>query len=144
MSEEILIIEDSGFFVRAYSKVLTEAGYRVLIACDGRSGMNTAESCHPSLIILDLLIPGMTGIEVLRKLKRSATLRDIPVLVVSCLSEANGKKLILEGAVGFCHKTTITADTLRTAVDDALRNRVLVPQAVQYPMAVVSNKRASR
>src|SRR5689334_2725637 len=136
MTDAILIIEDSGFFVRAYSKVLTQAGYRVLIACDGKSGVSTAEACHPSLIILDLLIPGMTGIEVLRTLKQSADLHDIPVLVVSSLSEANGKKLIREGAVGFCQKTRITAEVLQAAVTEALRNRTLVPQVLSPSAAL--------
>jgi CheY-like chemotaxis protein len=43
LNDSVLIIEDSGFFVRGYSKVLSEVGYQVLIACDGQSGIHVAQ-----------------------------------------------------------------------------------------------------
>ena len=132
-NDNILVIDDSGFFVRAYSKVLSEAGYPVLIACDGQSGISTATACHPSLIILDLLLPGMSGIDVLQQLKGNPSTCDIPVIVVSSLSDNNATKVILEGAVAFCGKETVTAEVLEKAVNDVLRRRVLQPGGVIHP-----------
>lgn len=121
-SDSVLIIEDSGFFVRAYSKVLSEAGYRVLIACDGQSGIRVAQVCHPSVIILDLLLPDVLGSDVLRALKSSPTTSRTPVLVISSLSG-----VILEGADGFVEKASVTAEILENTVHNILRQRVLQP-----------------
>jgi twitching motility two-component system response regulator PilH len=100
-SERILIVDDSKFIAQAYSRVLLSLGYRVLIACDGKTGIVAAESCKPSLILLDMLMPDMDGLEVLRRLKRTPSTTNIPVLIASSLSENNSKKLIEEGAEGY-------------------------------------------
>ena len=55
----ILIVDDSKFIAQAYSRLLLGLGYRVLIACDGKTGSFAAESCNPSLILLDMLMPDM-------------------------------------------------------------------------------------
>jgi CheY-like chemotaxis protein len=75
-------------------------GYGVLIACYGKTGIFAAESCKPSLVLLDMLMPDMDGIEVLRALKRTPSTSEIPVLAISSMSEKNAKKLIEEGAAG--------------------------------------------
>src|SRR6202140_1844855 len=90
-NDVVLIVDDSKFIAQAYSRVLLGAGYRVLIACDGKTGLFAAESCNPSLILLDMLMPDMDGIEVLRTLKRMPSTPPIPVLVVSSLSEKNNE-----------------------------------------------------
>src|SRR5580700_6466060 len=91
-NDVILIVDDSKFIAQAYSKVLMGLGYRVLIACDGKTGIFAAESCKPSLILLDMLMPDMDGLEVLRTLKRIPSTTSIPVLIASSLSENNSKK----------------------------------------------------
>jgi CheY-like chemotaxis protein len=82
-NDVILIVDDSKFIAQAYSKVLMGLGYRVLIACDGKTGIFAAESCKPSLILLDMFMPDMDGLEVLRTLKRTPSTTSIPVLVTS-------------------------------------------------------------
>jgi CheY-like chemotaxis protein len=126
-NDSVLVIEDSGFFVRAYSKVLSEAGYQVLIACDGQSGIQAAQACRPSVIILDLLLPGLSGMDVLKRLKSNPATSYTPVLVVSSLSGANAKNVILEGADGFCEKANVTAEILEKSVSNILKRRVLQP-----------------
>lgn len=103
-NDMILVVDDSKFIAQAYSRVLLDLGYRVLIACDGKTGIFAAESCKPSLILLDMLMPDMDGLEVLRTLKRTPSTTNIPVWVTSSLSEKNSIKLIEEGAVGYFEK----------------------------------------
>jgi twitching motility two-component system response regulator PilH len=126
-SDIILIIDDSKFIAQAYSRVVMGLGYRVLIACDGKTGLFAAESCKPSLILLDMLMPDMDGLEVLRTLKRTPSTTNIPVLVTSSLSEKNSKKLIEEGAMGYFEKESMTQEKLESAISGILKKRLLVP-----------------
>jgi CheY-like chemotaxis protein len=117
----ILIVDDS------HSRVLLGLGYRVLIACDGKTTLFAAESCNPSIILLDMLMPDMDGVEVLRTLKQTPSTAHIPVLAISSLSEKNGKKLIQEGAAGYFEKGSMTPEKLENAISGILRKRRLVP-----------------
>ena len=123
----ILIIDDSKFIAHAYSKILLGLGYRVLIACDGKTGIFAAANCSPSLILLDMLMPDMDGVEALRTLKQTPSTSDIPVLVISSLSEKNGVKLIQEGAAGYFEKGSMTPETLENAISGILKKRLLIP-----------------
>ena len=126
-TDVILIIDDSKFIAQAYSKVLMGLGYRVLIACDGKTGIFAAESCNPSLVLLDMLMPDMDGAEVLRTLKRTPSTANIPVLAISSMSEKNAKKLIEEGAAGYFEKGSMTHEKLENAISGILKKRLLVP-----------------
>ncbi len=100
INDVILIVDGSKFVAQAYSRVLLGLGYRVLVACDGKTGLSAAASCNPSIILLAMLLPDMDGIDVLRTLKQTPSTTDIPVLIISSLSEKNGKKLIQGGQQG--------------------------------------------
>ena len=126
-NDVILIVDDSKFVAQAYSKVLLGLGYRVLIACDGKTGLFAAESCHPAIILLDMLMPDMGGVEALRRLKRTSSTADIPVLIITSLSEKNRQTLIHEGAAGYFEKGSMTPETLENAISGILKKRLLVP-----------------
>jgi len=81
-NDVILIVDDSKFIAQAYCPVLLGLGYRVLIAGDGKTGLFAAESCNPSTIVLDMLMPDRDGVDVLRTLKQTASTSDIPVLAI--------------------------------------------------------------
>jgi CheY-like chemotaxis protein len=123
----ILIVDDSKFVAQAYSKILLGLGYRVLIACDGKTGLFAAESCHPAIILLDMLMPDMGGVEALRRLKQTSSTADIPVLIITSLSEKNRQTLIHEGAAGYFEKGSMTPETLENAISGILKKRLLVP-----------------
>jgi len=127
-NDMILIVDDGKFIAQTYSRVLLGLGYRVLIACDGKTGIFAAASCKPSLILLDMLMPDMDGLEVLRTLKRTPSTTNIPVLVTSSLSEKNSIKLIQEGAQGYFEKGSMTQEKLENAISGILKQRLLVPR----------------
>lgn len=79
----ILIIDDDAFAQKFYGGGLEEAGFKVAYASDGKVGLEAAKAGKPDAIILDLLMPVMGGLAVLAALKRDATLRAIPVIVLS-------------------------------------------------------------
>jgi CheY-like chemotaxis protein len=78
-TDVILIVDDSKFIAQAYSRVPLGLGYRVLIACDDKTGLFAAESCNPSLILLDMLMPDMDGVDVLRRSRQTPSTTDIPI-----------------------------------------------------------------
>jgi signal transduction histidine kinase/DNA-binding response OmpR family regulator len=85
----ILIIEDDPGAVRLLRTYLEGEGYRVEVATDGETGIAAAQAHAPDAIILDVLLPGIDGWEVLRRLKGDPGLRDLPVVVVSVVDERN-------------------------------------------------------
>jgi CheY-like chemotaxis protein len=71
-------VDDSKFMRKHVPKYCWALGYRVLIACNGKTGLFAAESCSPSLILLDMLMPDMDRLEVLQTLKRRSIRRSRP------------------------------------------------------------------
>jgi signal transduction histidine kinase/CheY-like chemotaxis protein len=84
---EVLVIEDDPSAVRLLRTYLEADGYTVRVASDGEQGLAEARSARPSAIILDVLLPGLDGWEVLRRLKADPEVRDIPVIVVTVVDE---------------------------------------------------------
>jgi CheY-like chemotaxis protein len=85
----VLVIEDDPGAVRLLRTYLEAEGYEVVVAPDGEAGLAAARASVPAAIILDVLLPGIDGWEVLRRLKVDAQLRDIPVVVATVVDERN-------------------------------------------------------
>jgi CheY-like chemotaxis protein len=126
--ETILLVEDSKFLRAATERILTKAGYQVICAGDGDDALELAGSSLPHLIVLDMMLPKLSGPEVLRSLKKNDLTAHIPVVVLSSLSQNNGQKLVQEGADAFIEKGSLLANPgrLLEAVMAALL-RIAVP-----------------
>jgi DNA-binding response OmpR family regulator len=120
----ILLIDDSKLLRTANARALVRAGYQVISVGDGEEGLRSARESVPDLILLDMLLPKVTGLDVLRGLKSDTRTKNIPVIVLSALSQANEAKLVKEGAAAFFEKSEKMLDNdsadLITAVRDAL------------------------
>ncbi|GAB4260487.1 MAG: response regulator transcription factor [Methylomicrobium sp.] len=82
-----MIIDDTPGNLALLSDLLSEAGYRVLVAIDGLSALEQIELMKPDIILLDVVMPGIDGFETCRKLKGNPATDDIPVLFMTGLSE---------------------------------------------------------
>jgi two-component system cell cycle response regulator len=102
---KILLIEDSRFQRVANERALVKAGYSVIQAGDGEEGLRVARKDAPDLILLDMMLPKVSGLDVLRALKGDALVKHIPVIVLSGLGQANEDKLMGEGAAAFVLKS---------------------------------------
>ncbi len=102
--ETILLVEDSKFLRIATERAITKAGYQVISAGDGEEAVAQATAKLPDLVILDMLLPKLSGPAVLQKLKANPVTARIPVLVLSSLSQKNEEKLLQEGATAFLEK----------------------------------------
>ena len=83
----ILIIEDDGDIVELLQYNLSKEGFRVRVARDGDAGMVEARRYRPDLILLDLMLPGIDGLELCRRMKRDEELSTIPIVMVTAKSE---------------------------------------------------------
>ena len=80
---KVLIVDDAADTVKLLAYALTEQGYDVSLAYNGREALEAAAGQHPDAILLDVMMPGLSGIEVCRRLKADPALRVIPVLLVT-------------------------------------------------------------
>ncbi len=81
----ILIVEDNSIVRLMVQTILNVEGYRIIEATDGRSGINKALQEKPDLILMDILLPGLNGVDAIGILKRDPKTRHIPVIAISCL-----------------------------------------------------------
>ena len=102
---KILLIEDSKFQRIANGRALLKAGYSVIHAGDGDEGLRIARESMPDLILLDMMLPKLSGLDVLRALKADVLVKHIPVVVLSGLGQANEAKLLKQGAAAFLVKS---------------------------------------
>jgi CheY-like chemotaxis protein len=107
---KILLVEDSKFLRMATERALARAGYEVLTAADGQSALAVAEKQKPDLILLDMLLPKITGPDVLKTLKRNPVTAQIAVVVLSGLSPKNAERLQQDGAFAFLEKSELSLD----------------------------------
>ena len=128
---DILVIEDDPSAVRLLREYLEGAGYRVRVAPSGEMGIEAAVGDRPAAIVLDVLLPGIDGWEVLRRLKADDRVHDIPVVIVTVVEERDVGFAL--GAVDYLvkpiHRETLLAILGRYVAADGGRTtprRVLV------------------
>ena len=118
---KILIIEDEVSLLKSLTEVLEERGYEVVGATDGESGLRLAQERNPDLIILDLLLPGMDGVDVLRQLRENKETEGIPVLVLTNLSdEKTVAEVLAVGGKDYLVKSDVNLEMIANKVEEIL------------------------
>ena len=97
--ELILLVEDNDKNRKLVRDVLTVKGYRLLEAETGEDGVRLAQAHHPALILMDIQLPGISGIEALRQLRGDADTGGIPVIAVTASAMTHDRQTIM--AAGF-------------------------------------------
>jgi DNA-binding response OmpR family regulator len=107
--KKILIIEDDKFLRELISQKILKEGYEIAEAVDGESGLNSAKSEKPDLILLDLILPRIDGFEVLARIKSDPEISQIPVIILSNLGQKDDiEKGLKMGAIDFLIKAHFT------------------------------------
>lgn len=102
---KILLIEDEAGFRQIYRDVLTADGYEVFEAQDGEKGWQLIKEKKPDLILLDLIIPKISGYDILKRIREDPEIKNMPVLVFSVLENSEDiKKSMLLGATDYIVK----------------------------------------
>lgn len=103
--ESILIVDDTPANLQLLAQMLSEQGYKVRMAQDGKMALMSVESSVPDLILLDIMMPELNGYEVCSKLKASSFTKDIPIIFISALNEVFDKVKSFEvGGVDYITK----------------------------------------
>ncbi|MGC4073421.1 MAG: response regulator [Nibricoccus sp.] len=117
----VLVVDDIQRNVQLVGATLTREGYEVLFATSGEQALERLQARQPDLVLLDLMMPGMDGMEVCRRIKRDPRTVTLPVIFLTAANEAElAAKALSEGAVDFINKPFNTAELLarvRTHVD---------------------------
>ena len=142
----ILLVEDNRILQLASQRLLSRAGYRVLIAEDGEKAVAMAHTEMPDIILLDMMLPKLSGPEVLNSLKQDPSTAHIPVIVLTGLSKKNEDKLRKVGSAAFIEKSQ-SADNpnlLLLTIEKVLNNTKIdrevfdgIPLAIHKPAATV-------
>jgi DNA-binding response OmpR family regulator len=88
MKQSILIVEDDNVLQEMYCEKFEMDGFKVEKAATGREGLKTLEENIPDIILLDILMPDMNGLEMLKEMKKNRELREIPVILLTNLGES--------------------------------------------------------
>jgi two-component system phosphate regulon response regulator PhoB/two-component system alkaline phosphatase synthesis response regulator PhoP len=121
---KVLIVEDDEFLRTLTAKRLEKEGYGLAVAVDGDTALNVAVEAKPDLILLDLLLPGIDGFEVLKRIRANDELKKVPVIVFSNLGQREDVEKATElGADDFLVKANFTLDDLVVKLNDRLSKK---------------------
>jgi DNA-binding response OmpR family regulator len=121
--KSIILVEDDPALAEIYKTRLEGQGYRCFVAYNGIIALYFIQKDTPDLVMLDLMIPDLSGAEVLATMRRSSWGKDIPVYVISNLSEAQAPKGLRElGIVGYSVKANLSYGEVDQIANSILRH----------------------
>ena len=120
-AESVLLVEDDQFLRGLIVKKLEAEGLEVIQAIDGEEGLRLIRETKPALVLLDLILPGIDGFEVLKQVKSDPAIKDIPIIILSNLGQKDdiGRGLEL-GAKDYLIKAHFTPGEIVQKVKEIL------------------------
>jgi len=129
----ILVVDDEPVNIEIMAEIL-EQDYEVLFATNGKTTLEIVERCSPQLILLDIMMPDINGIELCRKLKSNLASKDIPIIFVTALNHKIDETEGLEaGAIDYVTKP-ISASVLRARVKNQIELKQLRDELAQFAL----------
>jgi two-component system cell cycle response regulator DivK len=115
MDKRILIVEDEPKNLTLFRDLLQKFGYMTIEATNGKDGVKLARACNPNLILMDIQMPVMDGLEATRTLKLDATTKDIPILALTSYAmKGDREKIMQAGCDGYLAKPVDVREFLAT------------------------------
>lgn len=119
--KKVLIVEDDNFVAEVYSTKLLEMGHEVIITQNGEEGLNALKENLPDLILLDIIMPVMGGIEMLEEIKKREEWKKIPVILLTNIGEKDSiQKAQNLGVRDYLIKSHFTPAEVIEKIDAAL------------------------
>lgn len=124
MNSKVLVIEDDALMASLLSEKLSKSGFTVSLAADGETAFKELDKELPDIILLDLILPGMHGFDVLSELKKNEKTKQIPVIILSNLgSREEIQKGLRMGADDYMIKANVLIDEVVSKVETILKNK---------------------
>lgn len=121
----VLLVEDDQLLINMYKTKFESDGFEVFMATDGAAGLTAASAHRPDAIVLDIMMPKLSGIEFLRELNKDDWIKGIPVIVLSNLSQQEEAKQALElGAKEYLIKATLTPGQVVQKIRNYLQKQI--------------------
>lgn len=118
---KVLIIEDDPLMSRMYQKIFMFEKYEVDVAHDGEEGLQMAKTVEPTIILCDIMMPKLNGLQVLEKLKIDPATKSIPVIMLTNLaSEKDAENAMMKGAVKYIVKSQFEPKQVTDMVKEIL------------------------
>jgi len=115
MAKSVLIVEDNELSMKLFNDLLQANGYTTLQTKDGREAMDLARKHRPDLILMDIQLPEISGLEITRMIKEDAELKGIPVIAVTAFAMKGDEEKIREGGCeGYIAKPISVSSFLQT------------------------------
>ena len=122
--QKILVIEDDTFLRELIVQKLLKEGYEIVEAVEGEDGIKKVTEENPDIILLDIILPGIDGFEVLKKIKADEKVKDIPVIILSNLGQQDDiDKGIKLGAKDYLIKAEFTPGEIVEKVKGVLEQQ---------------------
>lgn len=119
---KVLLVEDDQFLRKMYSKKLQVAGFETEVAGDGEEGLAKMKSFKPNLVLMDVMMPKLNGLEATSKAKADPDIKDIPILVLTNLSSSeDAQTAVKRGAVGYLVKSEYTPSQIIEKVKNIIK-----------------------
>ena len=120
---KVVLIEDDPFLSNMYVTKLQASDFEIIAEEDGQKGLQTVAKEQPDLILLDILLPGIDGFEILKKLKSDAKMKEIPVIMLTNLGQKNDVEKGLDlGANDYLIKAHFTPTEVITKITKTIEN----------------------
>ncbi|MDA1099780.1 MAG: response regulator [Proteobacteria bacterium] len=125
MSKKILIVEDNDTNMKLFHDLLDAHGYDTLQTKDGREVLAIMREKHPDLILMDIQLPGMSGLEITKLIKADDELKSIPIVAVTAFAmKGDEEKMRLSGCDAYIAKPISLKpflETIKTLIDEDRR-----------------------
>ena len=125
----VLVVEDNALNLKLFSAMLTSLGHQVLEATDGTTGLAMAQQLRPDLIIMDIQLPGLTGLEVTQSLKADEATRKIPIIATTAFAMRGDDERILSFGCDAYMAKPIAISEFLTLVESFTRR---MPQLTEF------------
>jgi CheY-like chemotaxis protein len=132
---KVLLVEDNEESRDALSRHLRRKGYEILLAVDGREGVELARAEAPDLILMDMSLPGLDGWEATRQLKAAPQTRSIPVIALTAHAMAGDREKALEAGCDDYDTKPVDFARLLAKIEALLRDKAGRGQATDQPEA---------
>jgi len=121
----VFVVEDDPFILDIYTTKLRESGFSVESSSNGQDCIKKVQEVKPDLVLLDIVLPGLDGWEIIREIKKQGEFKDLPIVILSNLSQKQEVEKGLDlGAVKYLIKSNYTPGEVVDEIKDILRRKM--------------------